>query len=209
MTDHHNRSSKPRHPKREKARDIDSLVDRFVAAVNAGYRDPVILDIDQTPPSVLVGEPDEYDAYDWAIKPYAPIDWVEAMEARLPRRFPAVYRSLITRYIFPSFDAGGVWFFANTPEGTEYSELRTRIFDPSLFPALQRGGYVQIGNPGAGFISYDPVCFDPSRGDNHDRPLVRIDHEGILIDDEVHITEEVAPSLAHLMRAVIAAGGAH
>jgi hypothetical protein len=204
MSDSRKKLGKPRRPRREKARDIDPLVDRFVAAVNTGHREPVMVDIGQTPPSVLVGEADEYGFGDWQIKPYAAIDWVGAVEERLLRRFPAVYRSLITRYIFPGFEAGDVFFFANTPEGTEYYELRAAIFGP-LASTLHSLGYLQIGNPAD--RSYDPVCFDPSRGDNHDRPLVRIDHEGIPIN-EVHVTEEVAPSLAHLMRAVIEAGGA-
>jgi hypothetical protein len=201
------RSKKPWRARRENAASVDQLVDSFVRAVNAGCREPIIFtDLDQVPypSSVLVGEPDEYGGYDWAIKPYAGIDWVDSVERRLPRRFPIVYRSLISRYIFPSFEAGDVAFLGNTPEGTDCYELRERLFkDGVLSAALLRGGYIQIGNPAG--VNYDPICFVPEGGED-DRPLVQIDHEGILIHDELHIMEEIAPSLSHLMSKVIEAG---
>jgi len=109
--------------------EIDYLIDRFVDVVNTGSREPV--DPDDTPPSVLVGEPNEYDNYNWRIKPLASIDWVEPLEKRLGFRIPAVYRSLIARYIFPAFEFGDIFFFANTPEGTAFFEFRDRLFaDP-------------------------------------------------------------------------------
>ncbi len=60
MTRKRKEPSEPHPPKRVKSSGIDELVDRFVAAVNAGYRDPVSADIYGIPPSVLVGEPDHF-----------------------------------------------------------------------------------------------------------------------------------------------------
>ena len=40
--------------------------------------------------------------------------WIDALETKLPRRLPASFRSLVTRYVFPRFEAGGLHFFANT-----------------------------------------------------------------------------------------------
>jgi hypothetical protein len=200
------RTPEPWRSRPEKAASIDQLVDRFVAAVNAGHREPASVEFDGIPPSVRVAELDEPGWYDWAIKPYAPIDWIDSVERRLPRRFPTVYRSLVARYIFPSFEAGDVAFLGNTPEGTDYYELRDRIFsDGLLSAALLHGGYIQIGNPAG--VNYDPICFVPDRGNDDDRPLVRIDHEGILIHDELQVIKKIAPSLSHLMNLVIEATG--
>ena len=33
--------------------------------------------------------------------------WIDALETNLPRRLPASFRSLVTRYVFPRFEAGG------------------------------------------------------------------------------------------------------
>ncbi len=184
---------------------LDLLVDRFVAAVNMGYREPVNIEIHEVPPSVLVGEPYEDGWSDWAIKPRSWSMWIESVEERLGRSFPAVYRSLVTRYVFPSFEAGDVLFFANTPEGTELRELRSRLFSEDLSPPLLRSGYIQIGQPAG--ESYDPVCFAPYAEDATDGPLVRIDHEGIIQGDVVEVMAEVAPSLRHLMNSVIEAAG--
>ena len=122
---------------REKAIEaVDSLVDRFVAAVNVGHREPVNTEVEGVPPSVLIGEPDEHGFCDGAIKPYAPVTWIEPLERRLGYTLPDLFRSLVTRYIFPAFEAGDVFFFAHTPEGTKFKEFRTRV--PSGWPAVGR-----------------------------------------------------------------------
>jgi hypothetical protein len=33
------------------------------------------------------------------------VPWIDALETKLPRRLPASFRSLVTRYAFPSFEA--------------------------------------------------------------------------------------------------------
>ncbi len=185
-------------PKTVMNEDIDTLVDIFIAKVNAGYREPIAIDIYETPPSVLVGEPDEYSYCDWMIKPFANEDWVEPLEQKLGHRFPIAYRSLITRYIFPGFEAGDIFFFGNTPEGTDYFELRKRIFcDPGLCKALLPGGFIQFGEPET--VNYDPICFDMNRGSGGDCPIVQIDHEGILCAGQIDIVRHIAPSFRELL----------
>lgn len=175
----------------------DALVDKFVEVVNKGVRHPVW--VREGPPSVLIGEPDDVDSSDWQIKPYSGIDWIEPVEQRFGSRFPELYRSLITRYIFPGFEAAGLFFLANTPEGTDYDELRTRIFsDWALYTALHREGFLQFARPEDG-SDYDPVCFDLNRSNSEDRPIVRIDHEYILCDDIVKVSDEIAGSFRELI----------
>jgi hypothetical protein len=105
--------------------------------------------------------------------------WVEPLGARLPRRFPASFRSLITRYAFRSFDAGGLSFFSNTGDDSR-EELGVAIFgDAAIAGATLGAGFIQFARPDSG--SYDPVCFDARRpASNREFPVVRLDHEYIL-----------------------------
>ncbi|MHB0998586.1 MAG: SMI1/KNR4 family protein [Armatimonadota bacterium] len=182
-------------------KDIDNLVDCFVKRVNTGYREPVSIVIDKTPPSVLVGEPDDYGFCDWMIKPCADIDWVEPLEQKLGCRFPIAYRSLTSRYIFPGFDAGGIFFFGNTPEGTDYWELRERIFlDPGIRDTLLPRGYIEFGKRDQ--TIYDPICFDMNRKSMTDCPIVQIEHE-YAFDGIIEIVCQVAPSFRELLETVV------
>lgn len=178
--------------------EIDILIDRFVNAVNTGTREPV--DPEETPPSVFVGEPNEYGEYDWSIKPFVSV-WIENLEERLGFQIPAAYRSMVTRYIFPAFEFRDVFFFANTPEGTAFREFRDRVYlDECMSPKLLSAGYLQFGNPYE--TNYDPVCFDMNRASETDAPIVQIDHEWILCDDKIVVVREIAPSLATLIESL-------
>ena len=119
--------------------------------------------------------------------------WVEDLEAKLPKRFPASFRSLLMRYSFRSFDVGGLSFFANT--GTESDEeLSIAIFkDPVLAPTLLKAGYIQFARTDCG--SYDPICFDARQSaSNREFPIVRVDHESILRFEGINVSEHVADS---------------
>ncbi len=184
--------------------EIDNLVDRFVEKINTGYREPIFIDLDKTPPSVLVGEIGNFGESDWMIKPYAHVDWVEPLEQRIGHKFPLAYRSLITRYIFPRFEAGNILFFANTPEGTDYNELRERIFcDQTLHSVLSNAGYIQFGNPDPGSVNYDPACFDMNHFSNGDCPIVAMDHEYILCDGVIDEVDQIAPSFYEYLKSVV------
>lgn len=178
--------------------EIDYLIDCFVDTVNTSSREPVYEP--DTPPSVFLGEPEDDGSCDWRIKPLVAIDWVETLEARLPFRIPAVYHSLVARYIFPAFELGDIYFFANTPEGTAFHEFRARIFlDEHMSPKLLEQGFLQLGNPAGG--GYDPVCFDMNRASETDAPVAQLDHEEILCNDRIVIVHEVAASLSDLIKA--------
>jgi len=184
--------------------DIDNLVDRFVEKVNTGYREPIFIAIDKTPPSVLVGDTGDFGESDWMIKPYANVDWVEPLEQRTGHEFPLAYRSLITRYIFPRFEAGNILFFANTPEGTDCYELRERIFcDETLHYVLSNAGYIQFGNPDPGSVNYDAACFDMNHYSNGDCPIVTMDHEYILCDGIIDEVDQIAPSFYDYLKSIV------
>jgi hypothetical protein len=127
--------------------------------------------------------------------------WFEALEASLPKRFPASFRSLLTRYVFPTFDAGGLSFFANTGIDS-HDELSVAIFkDRIIADATLKAGYIQFARPESG--SYDPVCFDARRAtSNREFPIVRLDHEEILCHNRIHVSEQVADSFYRFAAAI-------
>jgi hypothetical protein len=119
--------------------------------------------------------------------------WLRELEGKLPKRLPASFNSLITRYAFPSFEVGKLSFFANM--GTDdVDEMRVAIFkDRLIAEATLSSGYVQFARPASG--SYDPVCFDATQAvSNREFPIVRLDHEEILCRDRIYVSERVADS---------------
>ena len=181
---------------------IDDLIDRFVKKVNGSNRDPVIPDVDGTPPSVLYGTPGSIGDSDWRIKPYV-VDWIEPLEAQIGFVFPTSYRSLVTRYIFPGFQAGKVYLFGNTPEGACFHEMRDRLSrDEAMAPFLLQHGFVQIGCPDQG--NYDPICMDHNRPyGSGDLPLVQFWHEDVVRYQTPTIKAEVASSFEDFVAQMI------
>ena len=168
--------------------------------MNAAPREPLFEDM--APRSVRSGSaPDAvYGMWDWNINRYD-VDWLEDLEAILPKRFPKSFRSFISRYIFPQFEFGPLLFLANTPECVErLYELRTGIFeDKCLSAGLVQSGFIQFARPAGG--SYDAVCFDTNgKKSASDYAIVNIDHEGILCHDQIIITEVLAPSFGDFIK---------
>lgn len=176
----------------------DNLIDRFVERINSSSREGLF--DEDVPPELRISRYAE-GCWDWHIKTTDGIDWIEPLEAKLGTRFPLSFRSLITRYQFPAFEAGPLILLANTSVGV-YDELRVRIFrDEILSQNLLSSGLIQFAVPESG--SYDPVCFDIHRSrSNGESPIVRIDHEAILCDDQIVVVKEVAESFAEFVAMV-------
>jgi hypothetical protein len=178
---------------------IDRAVDQFVTVVNNSRRSVKLQD--EIAPSVAEPSTEDPDYWEWSIR-RTDTSWIPEVEQRLPHAFPAIFRSLVSRYIFPAFEWRKVSFFANTPEkiGYEGHELRVAIFrDARLFDVLASNGYTQFGQPATG--SYDPVCFGPTDRSGIDAPVVRLDHEDILIRGKIRQVQLLAPSFNQLISA--------
>jgi hypothetical protein len=119
--------------------------------------------------------------------------WIDTVETALRRRFPVSFHSLVTRYAFPAFDAGGIHFFANTGHDS-LDELKVAIFkDPNIANVTRTAGYIQFARPEGG--SYDPICFDARRSaNNREYPIVRLNHEDILCRNEAGSPAKIANS---------------
>jgi len=116
-------------------------------------------------------------------------------EAKLPRRLPPSFASLLSRYSFAAFDAGGVTFFGWGPDCAEFSEVAPPARG-SLSELLLPAGFVQIGRPDTG--SFDAVCFELSSKQNREYRIVQADHEEILCNFRLKIRGELWPSFRKL-----------
>jgi hypothetical protein len=128
--------------------------------------------------------------------------WVEQFESKLPARLPASFRSLITRYAFPAFEVGSLVLFANS-DGHGEEELTNAVFtDRAIVEVTHNAGYIQFARPADG--SYDPICFDKRvRAGNQECPIVRLDHEAILIASRIVVGETIAKSFVEFVKSVI------
>ena len=182
--------------------DDDRLIDEFVALVNAGRREPVWEE--EAPPSVRGEQTDQHgDYFDWQIRPCADVDWIVPLEQRLGFTLPKLYRSVVSRYIFPSFHHPSLFLYGNTPEGTDHWEFRNRLFlDETLSRVLLANRYLQFANPYPN--NYDPLCFDMNRPtDNGDYPIVVVNHTQILCFDTLDVLLEMSPSFGDMIRRIL------
>lgn len=117
---------------------------------------------------------------------------LQDLEAKLPKRLPQSFESLLSRYSFQSFDASGISFFGWGPGSTEFPAVASPP-KGSLSELLLPAGYFQIGRPDTG--SFDAICFDMStRKQNREYRIVLADHEEILRNMRVKIRSELWPS---------------
>lgn len=136
------------------------------------------------------------------IQPISEAPWITKLEQRLPKRLPASFRSLVTRYAFPPLQVGGLELFGNM--GTDdLDEMSIAIFqDAIIAEGTMRAGYIQFARPDTG--SYDPICFDARRTvNNREFAIVRLDHEELLLNDRIHVSGKVADSFYQFACSVV------
>ena len=119
--------------------------------------------------------------------------WINNLEKKLPKRLPVSFHSLISRYSFARFECGELSFFANLGNGSN-EDLSIAIFkDRFISRVTLQAGFIQFARPADG--SYDPICFNTNIPRNRrEFPIVRLDHETILCQDKIRITEEISDS---------------
>ena len=124
---------------------------------------------------------------------FGEIDWIDPILKKLPAKYPPSFLSLISRYIFDSFEIGEMCIFANRGDSS-YEDLSQAIFrDQLIFQTTVSNGFIQFSRPSDG--SYDPVCFDiRKRNRSGEYPVVRLNHEYILQFEEIKVVENIWPS---------------
>jgi hypothetical protein len=173
---------------------IDALIDRFAAEVSVLGEEPGIADNESAGfPLAEPGNP---------IIRRRETSWVPEMEQRIGHSFPPSFRSLVTRYEYAPFEAGGLMLLGNNDRG-ELFDLPQAIFrDKAIFEATSKAGLVQFGRPY--WYNYDPACFDTRRRTSAgEYPIVQIDHEEILCHDRIKVVGDLFPSFASYAERVV------
>lgn len=168
--------------------DIALIIDGF--ARRLGPEHFVELSEGDAPSFLMADAPDEYGYRNGRIAGKDCRAWIDQISGKLPAPFPPSFYSLVSRYAFTAFEYGSVRFFANTGERV-YHELADMIFsDEHLYPTLFANGLIEFGKAGD---SYDPICFDTRRGVS-ECPIIRVDHEMVLMHEKIRVLGEIAPS---------------
>ena len=131
--------------------------------------------------------------------------WIDDFESRLGQRLPPSFSSLMRRYAFTPFEWGRVCFFGNsgTNDDNDFAIAATR--DPAIWKATIKAGFIQFARPPG--VNYDLICFDTTiRRKNREFPIVRIDHETILIYERVIVVEDLWLSFGELLESLLAGG---
>lgn len=177
-----------------------TLIDAFVEKVNAQPREP--MPFEEVPDFLREDLPDDLregipnDWASWRIVKRDNAARIDALQAKLGKRFPPSFRYFVSSYCFPAFEFGPVMYFANTGQDN-FWELGKRLFtDPHMSPQLLEGGFIQFGEPY--FYNYDPVCFD-TNGPSDEYPIVQLDHELILQFSELKVVKEISRSFIELL----------
>lgn len=178
--------------------ECDRRIDVFVRAVNASRREP--LNGDEIPALCRRDAVNSTSFLEWQIVPSADATWLSEVESRLPYRLPATFRSLIARYLFPSFSVEPLTFYSvgvTDPQTT--AEFRQAIFaDRHLSTFLFKNGFLPFARPAD--WNYDPVCFDyRSKARKTEPSVVRIDHEEILCNSRLRIVETLSAAFYVLL----------
>ena len=170
---------------------VDALIDAFVQKLLENRWEKGLLDEEELPEFLRDGET-EHDLWQWWIRPWDCRPWIDPFIETLPARLPSSFYSLISRYAFPAGQIGSIFLFGNTGHGGYYDWAEKVRLDEGMWPLLFENRLLQIGNPIN--VNYDPVCFDASRGDGDDMPIVQLDHEMILCNNEIFPLRVISPS---------------
>jgi hypothetical protein len=177
----------------------DRRVDAFVAAVNFSPREALFEE--EIPELCRMSQSGSPDWFQWQIVRSTGAEWLPDVERRLPFRLPPTFRSLISRYLFPSFEVGPLTLYSVGVSDPDESgmEFELAIFkDPFMSPFLLKNGLLPFARPAD--WSYDPICFDFRSSNRKSEPAVlRIDHEEILCNERLRVVETISPAFHELM----------
>ena len=179
--------------------DDATLIESFYQAILRADRWELLRS--EVPAEFATGESNEFDCVLWTpIRQPTHITELEKIYGIIPGRLPKLFEGCLTAFGWLTVELGEIDLFPHHPQSGLDTFVRHIQRDEELFPSLFRERYVEFGKAAGG--SYDPVCFDLKRGKDRDCPLVRIDHEAVLIDKKPVVTAELAPSFRAWLQAL-------
>jgi hypothetical protein len=175
-----------------------SMKDRDTAFIESFYQAILRADrwellAEEVPPEFATAETNEFGCVKWTpIRQPTHVIELEKIYGSIPGRMPKLFEECLMSFGWLTVELGGIDLFPHQPQSGLKVFVEHVLRDEELFPSLFRDRYVQLGKAAGG--SYDPICFDLKRSKKRDCPLVRIDHESVLIDEKPVVTAELAPS---------------
>ena len=181
--------------------DDTELLQRFVDCF-ARLDDSTFTHDEPPPPELTVGlDPDDWNVIRW--RPVATETSADALHVFANiGSLPTLYQQLILSHRWLAVDLHLFRLLGNPP-ATDLQPLSNLMFsDPVLTQTLVPKGYIRFGL--APNSSYDPICFDLNRFDSDDCPIVRLEHESILMHDTIGDVTTLFDTFRDLVFAVVA-----
>jgi len=180
--------------------DDAALIQRFVDCFQR--LDDSTYTADEPPPAELsLGpDPNDWNTIRWA--PAAIATPPESLTA-LPRSesLPMLYRQLVVSFRWLSVDLEIVRLLGNPPGDGLQPLANLMTADPVLENTLAPNRYVRFA---LAADCYDPICLDLNRVTNADCPVVRLNHESILMHDKIGDVSTLFGSFRDLVFGVLA-----
>lgn len=127
-------------------------------------------------------------------------DVLAELYSAVPGPLPKLFESLLLAYRWARVALSEATLFGNPPGPTLRGFEQEITSDRSLHSVLFENRLVEFGKAPGG--SYDPICFDLKRSKGGDCPILRIEHESVLINGRVRVVGEVAPNFRALAQRV-------
>ncbi len=181
-----------------------TLLAQFVATFSVLDDTVLFEDLDPAAVPLASGRIDEPGYQHWEPRAVStPRSALSALYEKLPAKFSPLFEELVLSYRWAEVDLEVVTLLAN-PIGPDLSGLAEAIFrDQGLVEMLLPNGLIQFAKAGGGH--YDPICFDiRARGKHGEARVVRVDHEEILCNHRLSVTEQIAPTFRALVDDIIA-----
>ncbi len=118
--------------------------------------------------------------------------WIERVQTRLPFDLPRCFTDLVCHYVFTDFIISGLHHYDNYDGNERWCWPAALFHDETIFKVCSAHRFLPIGQPEE--PNYDRVCLDLNRLKSGDCPVVRLDHEAILLKDKIKIVNELTPS---------------
>ena len=171
-------------------------VERFFSAILSAER--WLRPDEPIPASLNNGTVNEYGFPEWSpARQHIDAGNLESIYETIPGRLPGLFEQCLMSFRWLEVDLPMLALLPHPPGPRCDGFVSQVVRDPHLYPTLFRERYVQFAK--AESANYDPVCFDLRRKRKDDCPIVRIDHEWVLIHQRVEVVKEIAPSFRDLL----------
>ncbi len=176
------------------------LIDDFASMFS--NLDDLICVHEEPPPQLLFDciDPDDWNIIRWKpAKLAAQRNDIETLRRVGP--LPTLFEQFAQCYAWLEVDLGICRLFANPPTSDFDSLVESMFCDRVMNDTLIPARLVRFAL--APDCCYDPICFDLSRFDDNDCPIIRFEHESILCDHRLGEGETLFDSFRELVHAVI------